>query len=312
MFIRDTFARSIVVASLLAGGCSPRWDNDSHEEKLVFASLGDKPFADSIEVVRAEGGAVQAILIPQNRKSYQFASGYSLSDRLVILVHEATQDGTNLNRLYFYYTVTKHWELATDEDGNDGSGVLSPDNQTLAFIRHKKDEPGGLWLVTTRNKQPRLLMRESVPSEWYASPSWRPNTSQIGLIELTRSNRGILTQVVLFNVDSLLKETLIAPVGGFCFSPDGSQVGLITGNGIEVMSINTSERKVIAPWGSLNGRIYKDGGMSWSQDRGLLAIALFDQSTGHSEILTFPLDGGKPKRIYNSRGWVRGLSFIRR
>jgi hypothetical protein len=312
--IRSVLDFSAGLAFLLMHGCSSGHNRDLGREAFIFAHVGNAPFTDSIETVGLEGGRAQVLLAPERRRSYLFAAGRSLSDRLAVLVHQADQVGTISDYLSFYYPKTKQWDPMTDQEGGVGSGVVSPDNLSIAFIRDAKARAGlaGLWLFDIQNKKSTHLVSDSPPTHWHANPAWRPNSKQIGLLELTRSDRGLSVQVVLSDLESNREEVLLAPVGAFCFSPDGTQVGLLTNVGLEVLSIASRERKIIAPWSVFQGRTYNGGGMSWSLHRSLLAIALFDQKSAASEIWTFPLDQLGSKRVYSSRGWIRGLSFIER
>jgi hypothetical protein len=165
-----------------------RFGNDLDREVLIFAHLGDRPFTDSIETVGVEGGRVHTLLAPERRKSYLFASGDSLSDRLAVLVHEANQTGTISDLLYLYSPAKKEWHPIIDQEGGVGSGVISPDNLSVAFIRgaNGRDSLAGLWLLDVQSKKSTRLISDAPPTHWHSNPAWRPNSKQIGLIELTR------------------------------------------------------------------------------------------------------------------------------
>ena len=252
------------------------------------------------------------LLAPERRKSYLFASGNSLRDPLVILVHQAERDGSISDRLYLYDRATTHWSPVGDETAGDGNGVLSPDGRSVASIRGATgaESRAGLWLFELQNKTSTALIADTPPIRWHSSPAWRPNSKQIGLLDLRRGDRGLAQQFVIFDLDSKREETMVSPAGAFCFSPDGTRVGLLTGEGIEVLLIASRERTLVAPWSRLQGRVYNGGGMSWSRYRGTLAIGLFEQKSKTSEIWTVPLDGQAPKSLYSSPGRIRGLSFI--
>jgi hypothetical protein len=311
-FIRNVLNFWVAVVSLLIFGRSTGHGSDPDPEVLIFAHLGDRPFTDSIETVGVEGGRAHVLLKPEKRKSYMFASGNSLRDRLAICVHEAKQDGTISDRLYFYYPAKKQWHPMTDQEGEHGPGVFSPDGLSVAYIRGAKGKASlaGVWLFELQNKTSTALIADNPPIRWHASPAWRPNSKEIGLLDLRRGDRGLAQQFVTFDLDLKREETMFSPAGAFCFSPDGTRVGLLTGEGIEVLSIASRERKLVAPWSQLQGRVYNGGGMSWSRYRGMLAIGLFEQKSKTSEIWTVPLDGQAPKSLYSSPGRIRGLSFI--
>lgn len=303
---------SVAAAFLVLAGCSRHSGGEPARESLIFASSGDRPFTDAIEVVGADGERAHRILSPGRRRSYLFASGNSLRDPLVIVVHEAKRDDSVTDSLYLYDQTTAHWSPVGDEKTGDGAGVLSPDGWSLASIRGATgaDKQAGVWLFDLQNKTSTPLIADNPPIHWHANPAWRPNSKQIGLIGLSRGNRGLALQFVIFDLDSKREETMFSPAGAFCFSPDGTQVGLLTAEGIEVASIASRERRLVASWGALQGRTYNSGGMSWSRYRGMLAIGLFEKTSRTSEIWTVPLDGQAPKRVYSSPGRIRGLSFI--
>jgi hypothetical protein len=241
-----------------------------------------------------------------------FASGNSLRDPLVILVHEWERDDSISDRLYLYDRKTTHWSPVGDETAGDSHGVLSPDGRSVASIRGAMgaERRAGVWLFELQNKTSTALIADTPAIRWHSSPAWRPNSKQIGLLDLRRGDRGLAQQFVIFDLDSKREETVHSPAGAFCFSPDGTRVGLLTGEGIEVLSIASRERTLVAPWSQLQGRVYNGGGMSWSRYRGMLAIGLFEKTSKTSEIWTVPLDGQAPKSLYSSPGRVRGLSFI--
>ena len=194
----------------------------------------------------------------------------------------------------------------------DGDGVLSPDGRSVVSIRGAPgaDKRSGVWLFELQNKTSTALIADNPPMRWHASPAWRPNSNQIGLLDLRRGDRGVTLQFVIFDLDSKQEETILSPAGAFCFSPDGTKVGLLTPEGIEVLSIANRERKLVVPRSQLQGLFYNGGGMSWSRYRGMLAIGLFDQTSTTSEIWTVPLDGQAPRTLHRSPGSIRGLSFI--
>jgi hypothetical protein len=304
--------RWAAAAFLMLTGCFRHRGGTPTGELLVFVNSGDRPFSDAIEVVGVDGGRAHPILTPERRRSYLFASGNSLRDPLVILVHQAEGDDSVSDRLYLYDPTTTHWSPVGDARAGDGPGVLSPDGRSVASIRGAAgaERRAGVWLFDLQNKTSTALIVDSPPTHWHASPAWRPNSKQIGLIDLRRGDRGLALQFVIFDLDSKREETVLSPAGAFCFSPDGTKVGLLTGEGVEVLSITSRERKLVALWSQLQARVYNGGGMSWSRYREMLAIGLFEKTSNTSEIWTVHLDGQAPKSLYSSPGRIRGLSFI--
>src|SRR5882724_8655602 len=78
-------------------------------EVIVFATLGNQPFQDSILTVWPDGSHARPLLQPEGRKSFLSVSGNSLTKQLLITVYQGVDRQTKENHLFLYEVAAGTW-----------------------------------------------------------------------------------------------------------------------------------------------------------------------------------------------------------
>lgn len=173
--------------------------------------------------------------------------------------------------------------------------------------------PTRLWTFDLRTSAARPLFEDPDGTHVYLYPKLNPFAPEVAFLQLYRTERGLLTRLMLIGLDAPTPKTLLDSsdgVGALCFSPDGQRMGLLTKRGIEALSMHTGERELIVPRSRFEGRTYYGGGMSWSQSGQVITVALLSPLNGSTEIWEFRLDGQEARLLYSSKGRIVALSFI--
>jgi Tol biopolymer transport system component/DNA-binding winged helix-turn-helix (wHTH) protein len=172
----------------------------------------------------------------------------------------------------------------------------SPDGRNLAFTRIAADEYG-IYVVSAKGGTPKKISHED-PRKKRGELAWTPDGKSIAFSG--DSPRGG-SQIFLLSVEDSSVHAITEPQGqdrdwGPAFSPDGSQMAFVRGNGagfpeeVYVMALNSG-----APRQLTNERAAIMGPPTWSPDG---ASVIFSSTRGGDPSLwTIPANGGAATRM---------------
>ncbi len=308
---------AVCIGVLLGVGCKASISHDAPHEVLLFAVQGDRPFTDAILTV-APNGSVAYLLKPFRKRSYLFASGSSLKRDLMVLVHEIRPDGSVTDRIHLYSPKSRKWRPLDSMAGREGNGALSPNGLHAVYEFAPGPPPAQytLWLASVATGEVKNLTGKPEPRQWDAYPAWRPDGAEIVFLRIQRTGGGLRSQLMRVSPDSDQPSPLLAleeAAAAVCYAPSGDRLAVASARGVEVIDLSGMRRTLIAPWAQLGNAQYYGGGLSWSRNQDLLAIALFNRETGQYEIRRLSTDGRFSHTIYSTHdGRIMGLSFIER
>ncbi len=267
LFFRHRLALGMAVLLIAAAATAwllwpqPRWTVDSSRPFLSTLSLEQYPSF-------SPNGSMMA-----------YASGPDLASRQIYVRNVAGGEGIRIS----------HDEYA------DIWPTWSSDGARLAYIAQKKDEPCRIMVATVPAGETREAGRcASAPTSPIA---WQPGTSQVYYSE----HIGLKGYTIYrLDVDSGARQILVQEpemrdiVGNLHCSPDGKWLAyLILNDSVVIRDIASGRERIL-------GQIAQRGdwttSLTWADDS---QSVMASRSLGiGSEILDFPLDGGKPYRVY--------------
>lgn len=289
------------------------------DECILFVSIGQTPFQDSVNTIRLDGRDPKQFLKPKGRRSYIYASGNSLQDIFAVSVHEADAAGEVTDHLFTYDPRKNSWERPVSMVGMEGAGFLSPDRSrvVLAFAPNAQPSQLRLWNVELKTGETtKLTGDDEEDGMWDGYVSWRPDGQEIIFIRMRRGQGGLTARLMHVSASGGTPAEILEPgepVVAACFAPDGNHLAMFARGGLEVFDIAAKQRKVILPWSSLNGAQFHAGGLIWSKENDTIAFAVSNQQTKRYEIWTISSDGSNPKVIYSqneSDGRLQVSSFV--
>ena len=317
-FIRILGLCGVVATIVMSGSYLRNRFRATPTELIVFAIIGNRPFADSISSIWPDGSRVERILTPKSAKSYLAASGNSLLTRLVVAVHETSDPKQTANHLYLYDPVSGAWQRLTTMDGAEGFGTISPDNSRVVFEFEpkttvgEKREQGRLWMVELSSGEARKLTTNDEESTWDTLPTWRPDSEEITFLRCRLTQNGLLTKLMRVSSKGGAPTVLAEGVVDACYSPDGKRLAMVASGGLQIWDQVTDERTLIVPWNDLPNHKYLAVGLTWSRTLDRIAFGIMNQSTGESELWTASSDGTKVNKIYSTKdGRISFPTFIK-
>lgn len=288
------------------------------DEVIVFATLGNHPFQDSISTVWPDGSHVRQILQPEGRKSYLSVSGNSLTKPLLVTVYQSVDSKTKENHLFLYELAAGTWKRLTTQKGAEGYGAISPDNSQVVFEFGAQTEDGKkagksrIWLNDLRTGETRKLTSDEDEETWDSMPTWRPDSQEVLFLRFKFSDRGVLSKLMNVSASSGEPRQLTEGVVNACYSPDGKRLAIVATGGLQILDLETQQRKLIVPWERLPNYKYTSGGLTWSRDLDKIAFAIFNQNSGESELWTVSSDGANATRIYGTKlGRISYPAFVK-
>lgn len=287
---------------------------------ILFVTIGQQPFQDSVYTINLDGSDLQRILAPQRGRSYTYASGNSLQGELVVTVHELDATGQVVDHLYLYNPPTSGWRRLVNEAGMEGAGYISPDDSRVAFVFAPDTQPVQLrpWVTNLQTGETiKLTGEDNEVGTWDGYLSWRPDGQELTFLRLRRAPGGGLTST-LMRVSSSGGEPaeLLEPgewIFAACYAPDGKRLAMLTKRGLEIVEISNKQRKVALTWESLPSPQFRTGGLIWSRDQDKVAFAILNRQAKRYEVWTLSPDGHDAKKIYDqdeSKGQLTVTSFL--
>ena len=289
---------------------------------VLFVTIGQQPFQDSVSTINPDGSDLQVVLAPQRDRSYMYASGNSLQRELVVTVHELDPAGQVVDHLYVYSPQSRGWRRLINKTGMEGAGYMSPDDSRVAFIFAPDTKPVQLrpWVTNLQTGETiKLTGEDNEEGTWDGYLSWRRDGQELTFLRLRRTPSGGLTST-LMRVPSSGGEPaeLLEPgewILAACYAPDGTRLAMLTKKGLEILEISNKQRKLILTWDSLPSPQFRTGGLIWSRDQNKIAFAILNKQAKRYEVWTISADGHDAKKIYDqdeSQGQLTVTSFVRR
>ena len=295
----------LLLLGLVVAGCWRFYPRSENGEVILFSTIGNAPFRDSIYKIRSDGSGVKVVLSPNQGRSYLYLSGNSLRDKLIVTVHETNFAGEIADYLYIYHASTNDWRRLVVEDGFEGTGILSPDGSKVVFTLappEQQHQPK-LWLTDFQKSETKHVTTPPDGS-WDGSPAWRADSEQIAFVRSRFTSEGVLSNLLQVSLSGGEPTSVLGsdePMGAFCYSPDGRRVAVLTRAGLEVFEISDKKRTVILPWSKMSSHSYSGGGMAWSRTQDKIVIALANNQTNQHELWTMSSDGSDFRRIYTHK-----------
>ncbi len=309
---------TILASILLFSGCITYFFRKKPPEVILFTTLGNRPFSDSVSTVWPDGSRVDRLLRPAGRRSYLSASGNSLTNALVVTVYEGVASGKKENHLFLYEAALGNWRRLVTREGAEGYGVLSPDNAHVVFDftpsapEGEKRQRGRLWVVDLPSGEAKSLTVNDEDGTWDTLPSWRPDSQEISFVRCRLTTSGVITKLMHVSVKGGEASLSTDGVSDACYSPDGKRLAIMTPDGLHIWDSSTGQRTLIVPWGKLPNRKYLAVGLAWSASLDKIAFTALNQSSNQSELWIVSSSGGEPKRIYSAAdGRISFPAFVK-
>lgn len=253
--------------AVIAAGWSYFYSRSKRSEVLLFATIGSKPFLDTVYKVRPDGSRLRAVFSPSRGRSYLYASGNSLRDRLIVTVHETNFAGEVVDYLYVNHRVSGEWRRLVTEEGFEGKGVMSPDGSKVVFTLAPTENRGHptLRITNLQNSETKELT-DAEEGTWDGNPSWRPDGEEITFLRSRFTSEGILSNLLRVSPSGGEPRSLLEPpdepVAAFCYAPDGKRLAIWAKQGLELLETSDGKRTLILPWTKLSNYEYH-GGVVW-------------------------------------------------
>ncbi|HEY8186052.1 MAG TPA: hypothetical protein VIF64_08285 [Pyrinomonadaceae bacterium] len=287
-------------------------------EVIVFSVIGNRPFADSILSIWPDGSRVDRLLSPKADRSYLGASGNSLMNCLVVVVHENIDSKRTENHLYLYDPGSGAWQRLATMEGAEGYGALSPDNSRVVFefepktMAGEKHGQGRLWMVELPSGQTKKLTTNDEEGTWDTLPAWRPDGEEITFLRCRLTQTGVLTKLMRVSREGGEPAVLAGGMVDACYSPDGKRMAMVAAGGLQIWDPVKNEQRLIVPWDTLPNHKYLAAGLTWSKTLNKIAFGTLNQRTGESELWTVSSEGIDAKKIYSTeRGRISFPAFIK-
>lgn len=288
------------------------------DEVIVFATLGNQPFQDSISTVWPDGSHVRRVLEPERQKSFLSVSGNSLTKPLLVTVYQSVDSKTKENHLFLYELAAGNWKRLTTQKGAEGYGAISPDNSRVVFEFRAQTEddkkPGKsrIWLIDLRSGETRQLTSDQDEETWDSMPTWRPDSQEVLFLRRKISDRGVLSKSMNVSASGGEPKLLAEGVVDACYSPEGKRLAMVATGGLQILDLETLQRKLIVPWENLPNYRYVSGGLTWSRDLDKIAFGILAQNSGESELWTVSSDGANATKIFGTKlGRISNPAFVR-
>lgn len=303
--LADMWLLLLILLGLAVAGCWRFYPRSENSEVILFSAIGNVPFQDSIYRIRSDGARLKDFLTPTPNRSYLYASGNSLRDKLVVTVHETNFAGEIADYLYIYHPSTDDWRRLVVEEGFEGVGIISPAGSKVVFTLAPPELRGQpkLWLTDLQKSETRQLTNPSYGT-WEGSPAWSADGEQIAFLRSRFTPEGVLSNLLHVSSSGGEPTSLLGseePVGAFCYSPDGRRLAILTSAGLEILEISDKRRTVVLPWSKMSNHLYSGGGLAWSRSQDKIALALSNKQTNQHELWTTSSDGSNFRRIYTHK-----------
>ncbi len=305
---------------ILEIGSSCYRSKDHSSELILFATVSNSPFQDSIYTVAPDGSDLEQLFIPRKGRSYVYASGNSLRQGLVVTVHEINPLGQVENHNYWCEIATNKWHRLLMRDGIEGAGYLSPDGSKIICMFNlgsKVAQQLHPWTIhLTSGETKNLTNDETDAGVWDESVSWRPDGQEILFVRLQLTDDKLASTLMRASLSGGTSSLLFGPDVGVvaaCYAPDAALMAVFTSKGLEVVERSNLQRRLILPWSSLPHAQFRSGGLVWSRNNNLISFGIFNKEAKEYELWTVVADGSHAKKVLSQNekhGRITVTGFI--
>jgi WD40-like Beta Propeller Repeat len=306
--VRQKWALWAALVSAITTGCSPPALPLGKGRRILFATIGRRPFHDYLFSIRPDGSGLRLVLKPNRTRSYVFASAHTSSGPLLATVREIAPGNNHrvVDRLYLYDRSLRKCRPLFSESIPQGAALLSPDGNRAVYCAARAGDPRSisLWTVDLRTTQLREIAVGDGATGLY--PAWG-SLGKIAFVRAYRSGRGLLTELMQVSEDGGNPTQLLPPEDGVAsatYSADGRQLALWTKTGLEILSTANGQLRLIFAWNpSTKDYIFRSwgtGGLAWCAASGQIAFSLLNEKTLQSDLWVVNEDGSNPRRIYST------------
>jgi hypothetical protein len=276
-------------------------------EIILAATLGDRPFSDSILSIDPSGSSVKVLLSPSAVRSYTGISALSLAGPMVVQVDQLQGDATIQSLMNYDPRHKKVSPSCWDVPIKKGMGALSPDGNTYAFPDFPSTE-ARITFVVCRQNAPFIIGQFQGPNHqgspsWYLSLAWASHGSELVAVQAWRP-KGLHTDLQLIDTKTMTARMLVkyedGPVAA-AVAADG-RIAVLDKYGVEILS-PAGGRSILFPNSARKGRQYLGGGMTWLRLSDSVLLSLVTPNTLTSELWRIDARDGSVDVIARINGY---------
>lgn len=288
-------------------------------EIIFFATIGNRPFQDSISSVWPDGSRLEEFLTPNHGKSYLAVSGTSTSKRFVLAVHQVSANSKRTeNHLFLYDPISQVRKRLIDQEGIEGYGAVSPDDSRVVVEFEpqtpagEKREQGRLWMVDLTSGEIKRLTTNDEEGTWDSQPAWRPDSKEIIFLRFRLTPQGVLSKLMRVSAEGGEPKVLAEGVADACYAPDGRRLAIVAYGGLQVWDPAKDTRAPIVSRSSFPDHKYLASGLSWSGTFDKIAFSISNLKTNQSELWTVSSNGQDAKQLLiEKNGRISFPVFVR-
>jgi len=295
-----------------------RYPTERPAEIIYFATIGNRPFQDSISSIWPDGSRREEFLSPKHGKSYLAASGTSMSKRFVVAVHEVSANPKRTeNHLFLYDPNSQVRKRLITQEGIEGYGAVSPDDSRVVVEFEprtpagEKREQGRLWMVDLASGSIEKLTSNDEEGTWDAQPAWRPDSEEVIFLRFRLTSEGVLSKLMRVSAKGDEPIALAEGVADACYAPDGRRLAIVAYGGLQVWDPAKDTRALIVSWSSFPDHKYLASGLSWSGTFDKIAFSITNMKTNQSELWTVSSNGQDAKQVLVENGRISFPVFVR-
>jgi hypothetical protein len=194
-----------------------------------------------------------------------------------------------------------------------GYGEFDYSNKVIVFSGKKAAQTNNaLWACDTELGTVQQITFPSGAQTWDSYPAWAPDGKSVLYLRITRSTNGLVSNLWLASLSSGASSRVTsAPVAAVCFSPDGSSVGAITADGIDLFRWPDFVLvRHLVSWQPLQKFTYSGGTISFAANPSRIIIPFSQGQATH--ILSVDVATGEVADLRQMQGRATSVAWLSR